>query len=68
MNELQSFFAGKFVFTADRDIDERVPVTGRMECLPALARGLNVDLRIGKMFSNPRGRLGEDEGKLDQKF
>jgi hypothetical protein len=47
MKELQSFFSGEPAFAADREIEESVPVTGRMEWMPALARGSKVDLRLG---------------------
>lgn len=37
-NILQSFLLGESKFEIDRDMLEREPVTGRIECIPALER------------------------------
>ena len=44
---LQSFLLGEPAFTAEREIEESVPVTGRIEWIPALGRESKEDLRTG---------------------
>lgn len=51
MNELQSFLSGELTVATERVILESTPLTGRIECIPALGRLSNVHLRMGYRFS-----------------
>lgn len=62
MKELQSLFLGKPKFEALRVILERAPVTGRIECIAALARLLReLACRVGYRTWSSGRREGDDK-------
>lgn len=67
MNELQSFLGGELGFIIERLIRDKVPVTGRIEWMPALSLGEKVDWRMGYKLSWLGAFADDDQGDWDGK-